>query len=325
MTSTRAFTPASIGNVSLGFDVLGAALAPIDQTQLGDWVEVFDAAQFSLTQDGRFAHKLPADPQGNIVTACYAHFQNAMQKAGLTPLKVRLHLHKNLPIGSGLGSSASSIVAAFYALNAHAEKTLGRAPFDKNRLLYMMGELEGQISGSVHYDNVAPGYYGGMTLMTGEHSPIAIQLPVFDNWYWVSSYSGLSVSTAKARALLPTHYSLADALNFGRQLAVFVDSLHSNNQRLAAKMMKDVIAEQHRKVMLPEFDKARAFSEQNNALSFGISGSGPTIFAVTDSLQSAQVIEQWLNQHYIQNNDGFSHICKIDTVGTRIILPIGNE
>lgn len=319
MASTRAFAPASIGNVSLGFDVLGAALAPLDGTLLGDWVEVTDAEQFSLSQDGRFVHKLPPDQQENIVTKCYDYYQAALVSEGLKPLSVSMHLHKNLPIGSGLGSSASSIVAAFYALNAHAEKALGEAPFSKDKLLHMMGELEGQISGSVHYDNVAPSYLGGMTLMTGEASPIALNLPVFDNWYWVSSYSGLSVSTAKARELLPTQYSLADTLVFGRQLAVFVDSLHNNNQALAAKMMKDVIAEQHRKVMLPEFDNARAFSEQNQALSFGISGSGPTVFAVTQSIESAHAIEQWLNQHYLQNEDGFTHICKIDIAGTRVI------
>ena len=319
MTTVRAYAPASIGNVSLGFDILGAALQPIDNSLLGDWVEVSEATAFSLSQDGRFAHKLPGSWKENIVTHCHDFYQQALVKADLPSLKVRLHLHKNLPIGSGLGSSASSIVAAFYALNAYAEASFGESPFTQNELLLMMGELEGQISGSVHYDNVAPCYIGGMTLMTGQYNPIAIQLPVFEDWYWVCCYSGLSVSTAKARALLPSEYSLADTLIFGRQLAVFVDSLHTQNKILAASVMKDVIAEQHRKVLLPEFDNARAFCEQNQALSFGISGSGPTVFAVTQTLESAKVIQQWLDSHYIQNQDGFSHICKIDTAGTRLI------
>ncbi len=319
MATTRAFAPASIGNVSLGFDVLGAALAPIDGTLLGDWVEVSDAECYSLSQDGRFVHKLPTNIDENIVTASYKYYQGALKNKELAPLKVKMHLHKNLPIGSGLGSSASSIVAAFYALNAHAEKVFGHVIFNEDELLTMMGELEGQISGSIHYDNVAPSYIGGMTLMTGESSPIAVKLPVFDNWYWVSCYSGLTVSTAKARALLPKEYSLADTLTFGRQLAVFVNSLHNNEPALAARMMKDVIAEQHRKVLLPEFDNARMFSQQNNALSFGISGSGPTVFAVTENLDDANAIQQWLESHYIQNQDGFCHICKIDTQGTRVI------
>lgn len=316
---TKAFAPASIGNVSLGFDVLGAALAPIDGTLLGDWVEVTNANAFQLTQDGRFVHKLPNNIKENIVTKCYEFYQNALINAGFKPLEISLHLHKNLPIGSGLGSSASSIVAAFYALNAHAEKIYQTTIFSNDTLLDMMGELEGQISGSVHYDNVAPSYLGGMTLMSGLNEPIAINLPVFDDWYWVSCYSGLSVSTAKARELLPKEYALSDTLTFGRQLAVFVHALHTGNKKLAASMMKDVIAEQHRKVLLPEFDNARNFSEANGALSFGISGSGPTVFAVTESLNDAEAIQAHLNKHYIQNEDGFSHVCKIDKAGTRVI------
>lgn len=317
--ATRAFAPASIGNVSLGFDVLGAALAPIDGTLLGDWVEVSESTSFTLTQDGRFAHKLPSTTKENIVTRCYDFFQQRLVEHDIKPLEVAMHLHKALPIGSGLGSSASSIVAAFYALNEHLRKRDQYTPFDKDTLLNMMGELEGQISGSVHYDNVAPSYLGGLTLMTGETSPIALNLPTFDNWYWISCYSGLSVSTAKARALLPKQYALSDTLTFGRQLSVFVNSLYQRDEELAAKMMHDVIAEQHRKVLLPEFDNARSYCETQGALSFGISGSGPTVFAVSTNLEKAELIQDWLTKQYIQNEDGFCHICKIDIDGTRVI------
>lgn len=317
----KAFAPASIGNVSLGFDVLGAALTPIDGELLGDWVEVSENQKFELSVSGRFANKLPPSSDENIVTLCYQFYQEALKEAGEKPLSVSLHLYKALPIGSGLGSSASSIVAAFYALNAFAEKVNDKTLFSKDELLLMMGELEGQISGSIHYDNVAPSYLGGMTLMSGQQAPfdLAINLPVFDNWYWVSCYSGLSVSTAKARAILPKQYPLSTALDFGRQLAVFVQALYSNNEALAASVMQDVIAEKHRKSLLPGFDEARNFSMQHSALSFGISGSGPTVFAVTRSLEDAQKIQLYLSSHYIQNEDGFSHICKIDTQGTRLI------
>ncbi|WP_395344797.1 homoserine kinase [Ningiella sp. W23] len=307
---TRAFAPASIGNVSLGFDLLGAALAPIDGERLGDIVEVSNAKAFSLSVDGRFADRLPKGQDNNIVTRCYDFFQQALISHNKPPLKVKMHLHKALPIGSGLGSSASSIVAAFYALNQHAD-----VAFDKDTLLLMMGELEGQISGSIHYDNVAPSYLGGMTLMTGQSAPVCSSLPVFDDWYWVTCYSGLSVSTAAARNILPRQYELGTTLNFGRQVAVFIHALHSGDRALAASVMKDVIAEEHRKTLLPNFDAARRYSESQGALAFGISGSGPTVFALVDTLECAQQIKKWLDEHYIQNEDGFSHISKLDTQG----------
>ena len=311
---TKAYAPASIGNVSLGFDLLGAALKPVSGESLGDWVEVVDANSFALSVDGKFAHKLPGEAKDNIVTLCYEYFNKALATANQAQLSVAMHLHKALPIGSGLGSSASSIVAAFVALNAHADNA-----FEQDVLLQMMGELEGQISGSIHYDNVAPSYVGGLALMTGENTPVTVKLPSFEHWYWVVCYSGISVSTAAARKLLPKEFSLKDTLNFGRQLSVFVHSLYAKDEALAAKMMTDVIAEQHRKVLLPRFDDARQACEQAGALAFGISGSGPTVFAVAENLEAAEKMQAWLAKEYIQNEDGFSHICKLDDAGASVV------
>ena len=107
MKTTRAYAPASIGNVSLGFDVLGAALQPLDGSLLGDEVIVSDADEFGLSVAGVFAHKLPSDPDENIVTDCYRYFEKAMQAKGLEVTPIHMTLLKSLPIGSGLGSSAS--------------------------------------------------------------------------------------------------------------------------------------------------------------------------------------------------------------------------
>ena len=182
----------------------------------------------------------------------------------------------------------------------------------------MMGELEGQISGSVHYDNVAPCYLGGMTLMTGSDAPVTLSLPLNDDWYYAVCYSGISVSTAAARDILPKQVDMATALTFGRQLGVFVHALHAGNFDLAASVMKDVIAEPYRKSLLPGFDEARAFSEQAGALAFGISGSGPTVFAVCSSKAQAENVAAYLTDNYIQNDDGFSHVCQIPSQGTTI-------
>ncbi len=309
--SFTAYAPASIGNVSLGFDLLGAALKPLDGSKLGDQVEIVAAEEFSLKVSGRFAHKLPSDPDTNIVTRCYQHFMHVCQQRGQSIPACAMTLHKNLPIGSGLGSSASSIVAAFVALNAFYD-----SPFDNYALLVMMGELEGQISGSVHYDNVAPCYLGGLTLMAEQAEQIALQLPVFDDWYWVVCYSGISVSTAQARDILPKQVDMKNVIQFGRQLAVFIDAMYRQDRSLAASMMHDVLAEPYRKSLLPKFDESRQFAMSNGALAFGISGSGPTVFAVCDDLACAQSINQWLQQNYVQNDTGFSHVCQLDQTGT---------
>jgi homoserine kinase len=310
----RAYAPASIGNISLGFDVLGAALAPVDGSPLGDTVEFSSSEAFSLSVTGPFAHKLPSDNDTNIVTRCYHYFHQQLAQRDVKASPAALVLHKNLPIGSGLGSSASSVVAALHGLNVHYGSV-----FSENELLLMMGELEGQISGSVHYDNVAPCFLGGMTLMVLQDQKIATALPVIEDWYWVVCYSGISVSTAAAREILPTQFDMATVLSFGRQLAVFVDALHRQDSDMAAAMIQDVIAEPYRKSLLPHFDQSRAFALQNGAKAFGISGSGPTVFAVCQDRSEAQQISDWLSQHYIQNQDGFSHVCKLSQAGSTVI------
>ncbi|EWH08507.1 homoserine kinase [Catenovulum agarivorans DS-2] len=312
--SVTAYAPASTGNVSLGFDILGLALKPIDGSLLGDRVTVVQEQEsFSLTNAGRFAHKLPTDATQNIVYDCFLGFKDALADLGIDVRPVEMVLEKNLPIGSGLGSSASSIVAALAALNGFYGN-----PLNQEQLLRLMGKLEGQISGSIHYDNVAPCYLGGLQLMVESDEQISLSLPVFDDWYWVICYSGASVSTAAARDILPKEYDRATTINFGRQLAVFVDALHRKDKVLAAQMMQDVIAEPYRKSLLQNFDAGRAFAQEQGALAFGISGSGPTVFAAVESLDAAEEIKQWLVDNYIQNEDGFAHVCQVDGQGTQV-------
>ncbi|KFX19481.1 homoserine kinase [Pectobacterium betavasculorum] len=304
----KVYAPASIGNVSVGFDVLGAAVSPVDGSLLGDCVSVEAADLFSLRNEGRFVSKLPDNPKENIVYQCWELF---CQEIGKT-VPVAMTLEKNMPIGSGLGSSACSVVAGLMAMNEFCGK-----PLDDSRLLTLMGELEGRISGSVHYDNVAPCFLGGVQLMLEENGIISQPVPSFDDWLWVMAYPGIKVSTAEARAILPAQYRRQDCISHGRYLAGFIHACHTGQAGLAAKLMKDVIAEPYRTKLLPGFAAARQAAEDIGALACGISGSGPTLFSVCNNMASAQRLADWLRDNYLQNDEGFVHICRLDTTGAR--------
>ncbi|ASY74775.1 homoserine kinase [Pectobacterium polaris] len=304
----KVYAPASIGNVSVGFDVLGAAVSPVDGSLLGDCVSVEAADLFSLRSEGRFVSKLPDNPKENIVYQCWELF---CQEIGKT-VPVAMTLEKNMPIGSGLGSSACSVVAGLMAMNEFCGK-----PLDDTRLLKLMGELEGRISGSVHYDNVAPCFLGGVQLMLEENGIISQPVPSFDDWLWVMAYPGIKVSTAEARAILPAQYRRQDCISHGRYLAGFIHACHTGQAELAAKLMKDVIAEPYRTKLLPGFAAARQAAEDIGALACGISGSGPTLFSICNDMASAQRLADWLRDNYLQNDEGFVHICRLDTTGAR--------
>lgn len=301
--------PASIANMGVGFDVLGAAITPVDGSLLCDTVCVTAAQTFSLQVQGRFSDKLPQGCEQNIAWRCWQRF---CEEIG-TEIPVTLCLEKNMPVGSGLGSSACSIVASLMAMNEFC-----RRPLSDIKLLNLMGELEGHIAGSVHYDNVAPCYLGGMQLILEEKTAISHSVPIFTDWLWVIGYPGISVSTAQARAVLPAQYRLQDCINHGRYLAGFIHACHTGQPDLAASLMHDVIAEPYRSALLPGFTLTKSTVQQMGALSCGISGSGPTLFAVCNETETAQRIKHWLKEHWLQNHDeGFVHICRIDTTGAR--------
>ena len=313
------FAPASIGNVSVGFDVLGAAITPIDGTLLGDVVtiELCEPSQqnnVELEVSGSWANKLPTDYKLNIVVMCAHYYLEHVVK---NPHSIIIKLTKNLPVGSGLGSSASSIVAALHALNIAFDK-----PLDDDALLTLMGEFEGSISGSIHYDNVAPCFLGGLQLMLEQTQQISTKLPVFEDWYWVVAYSGNSLSTEKMRALVPDQLSTQKAIQFGQNLASFVHACYQKDETLAASCIKDVIAEPYRASTIPGYQQAIRTLVKLDVLASGISGSGPTMFAIANDLGKAKKLQATLNEVYVKPTlGGFSHLCKIDMTGSRVLAP----
>ncbi len=318
--SVSVFAPASIGNVNVGFDVLGLAVKPIDGTLLGDVVTVTHSNdEDSLVVIGDFAKKLPGKVTDNIVWHCLLLFNQQLLEHKQDIAKVKLTLEKRMPVGSGLGSSACSVVAALAGLNAFYEK-YHQFSFEEKLLLKMMGQMEAKISGSLHYDNVAPCFLGGMQLMVQDQNVIAHKLPSFDDCYYVMAYPGIEVSTKAARDILPDKYSRAELINFGQNLATFVDACHRQDKSLAHAVLVDVVAEPYRAKLLPGYSDAVHYLKENGALAVGISGSGPTLFCVTDDKAKAIQFAQWLTANYLQTlangkSEGFVHVCQPDTQG----------
>jgi homoserine kinase len=317
--SLTVYAPASIGNFSVGFDALGLALAPMDGTLLGDLVQLrtFSAREqggdWKLEMDGPFADALPTDQEENVVMESCRVFQQAVAQTGTEIEPLHVHLSKRLPIGSGLGSSASSIVAALEALNRfHAN------PLDTRQLFGLMARMEGGISGEVHLDNIAPCLFGGLRLCPpGSLAEYALPWP--GAWRAVVCWPGTQLVTREARAVLPAEFPRKTVVAHGARFAEFVHALHTGNASLAAHCVVDLIAEPYRRKLLPGFDEAKEALVGMGALAVGISGSGPTIFALVDDHEVAASVERWMATGYVQNETGFTHVCRADLGGARSI------
>ncbi len=215
--------------MSVGFDVLGAAVTPVDGTLLGDNVTVEAAERFQPAESWTLRQQTADGAAGEHCLPVLGKLLPGDGQDGAGGDDAG----KNMPIGSGLGSSACSVVAALVAMNEFCGK-----PLNETRMLALMGEMEGRISGSIHYDNVAPCYLGGMQLMIEENGIISQQVPGFDEWLWVLAYPGIKVSTAEARAILPAQYRRQDCIAHGRHLAGFIHACYTRQPQLAAKLMK---------------------------------------------------------------------------------------
>ncbi|VAX76425.1 homoserine kinase [Buchnera aphidicola] len=306
----KIYAPASIGNVGVGFDILGAAIMPIDGSLLGDCVSVQSSKTFKIKNYGNFSNQLPINMKDNITWKAWNIFNKKIKI--IKP--VLITLEKNMPIGSGLGSSASSIVASVLALNKFYKTKLTQI-----ELINIMGKIEGFISGGIHYDNVAPCYLGGLQLIADDTTPVTQNLPIFNHWLWVIAWPGSTVSTSIARKILPLKYKKEICIKNSRNLSTFIHALHTNKSELAIQVMIDEIAEPYRIPLIPNFLKIKSEIKKLGALSCHISGSGPTLFSICSNLKIAKKIKIWLEKNYINNKSGFVYICKIDKLGARRI------
>ena len=264
-----AFAPASVGNVAIGFDILGFSVEA-----LGDRVSVARRAEpgVAIAAVRGIAGDLPHEPRDNTAGRALL----AMQEAVRPGFGFVVEIDKGIPLGSGLGGSAASAVGAVVAANA-----LLPAPCGKLELLKFAMAGEAVASGSRHVDNIAPALYGGLVLTVGIDEPRVKQIPVPANVRAVLVHPHMFLATAKARAILSRSVDLSDFVWQTANLAGFISGCYTDDLDMIRASFEDVVIEPQRQALIPGFQEVRRAAMQAGALGCSISGAGPSMFAWT--------------------------------------------
>lgn len=286
--SVNVFAPATVANVVCGYDVLGFAVnAPGDEVIM----RLRDEPGVIITKISGDDGRLPYDPAKNTVSLSVQHYLNHI---GRPDVGVEIELFKKMPIGSGLGSSSASTVAGLYAIN-----TLMDSPLSKMELVPFAMKGEEMACGYGHADNVAPALLGGFVLVRSYEPLDIIQLPYPEELFCSIVFPQIDVPTRDARQIIRSKILLKDAVVQWGNVAGLVAGLYTKDIDLIARSMKDVIVEPVRSILIPDFYKLREIAMENGALSFGISGSGPSVFTFTRNEEDARIINEKLQKHFL--------------------------
>jgi len=284
--SVKVFAPATVANVVCGYDVLGFAV-----NQPGDEVimRLTGGSGITISKITGDDGKLPLNPAKNTVSASVQHYLNHI---GKPDTGIDIELHKKMPIGSGLGSSSASTVAGLFAIN-----TLFNNQLTSRELVPFAMKGEELACGYGHADNVAPAIMGGFVLIRSYEPLDIISLPFPQDLHAAIVYPEVDVPTKDARQMIRSKVLLKDAVTQWGNVAGLVSGLFLNDYGLIGRSMTDILVEPTRSILIPDFYKLRELALESGAIGFGISGSGPSVFALTRDEETAGKITQKLQQH----------------------------
>ena len=260
----RAFSPASVANVAVGFDLLGYAVPDV-----GDTVTVrrIDAPEVRIVAIRGAAVELPLDAPSNTAGAALI----ALREALALPFGFEVEIDKGIPLSSGMGGSAASCVAALVAANALLDVPLSREQLYKYSL-----EGEAVASGSRHGDNLGPMFLGGLVLSTLER---LVPMPVPAHWHSLLVHPDALLETRRAREALQGSYALKEFVAQSSNLALVLAGCHAGDAGLVRAGLVDVLIEPRRAPLIAGFDAAKAAALAAGAMGASISGAGPSVFA----------------------------------------------
>ncbi|MBK8041543.1 MAG: homoserine kinase [Haliscomenobacter sp.] len=273
----KVFAPASVANVAVGYDILGFALEKPGDEIIASFK---DSPGLEITKITGAGGKLPYDLDRN--TAGFAA-KKLLEYLGETERGIALEIHKKMPFGSGLGSSAASAAAGVMAVN----ELLGR-PLEKPQLLPFAVLGEQIADGAYHADNVAPSLLGGIVLIRSNADLDVHRLHVPKGLYVAVIYPEVEVLTREARSILSKQVNLDQLIRQSGNLAGFIVGLYNTDFDLIRRSLEDVVIEPQRARLIPHFYEVKEAALRAGALGCSISGAGPSIFALCDNTLTAE-------------------------------------
>ena len=305
MDEVRVLATATVSNVVCGFDCLGFALAaPYDEMT----VRKIDERMVRIIN--RDSWGLPTDPAENVAGVAL----NALLGAVNADFGVEVEITKHIKPGSGIGSSAASACGAVVAANRLLGDRFSRAELVE---FAMAGEMIA--SGARHADNLAPCIYGGFTLVRST-DPLDIVELDFPPLFATVIHPQIEIKTSEARAMLPREVPLKDAVRNWSNLGALVAALAKKDYELISRSLEDTIVEPLRKSLIPKFDEVKAACLAAGALGGGISGSGPSIFMLSKTFETAENIAHAMRNVYLQTGIEFNtYVSEIHREGVRFI------
>ncbi len=324
MNKIKIFCPATIANLSCGFDVLGTCLENI-----GDEMIIRKSSEKGIRITKIVGANLPLETEKNVAGVAGLALLNAVKFVNniYVPIEIdidiaidieigfEIEIYKNIKTGSGIGSSAASAAGAVFGIN----ELLGN-PFSRKELVQFAMQGEVLASGSAHADNVAPCLLGGFTLVRNTNPLDIIRIESPSELYATVIHPHIELKTSDMRAVLQPMISLKSAIAQWGNVGALVSGLHTSDYELIGRSLHDEIVEPLRGKFIPYFYEIKEIAIKNGALGSGISGSGPSIFALSKGKENAQNVANAMKSIFVKSRFEFDiYVSKINSNGVAII------
>lgn len=306
MNEIKIFCPATIANISCGFDVLGLCLETV-----GDEMIIRKSDVQGIKIKKIVGEDLPLETSKNVAGVAALALLDAIDyKFGF-----EIEIYKNIKPGSGIGSSAASAAGAVFGIN----ELLGK-PFNRKELVEFAMKGEAIASGSEHADNVAPAILGGITLVRSSAPLDIIKIESPSELFATVIHLQIELKTSEMRAVLQPMIPLKSAILQWGNLGGLIAGFYTSDYELIGRSLHDEIVEPLRGPFIPKFDVIKKTALENGALGSGISGSGPSIFALSKGIETANRIAKAMFVIYEDMNLPFEiHVSKVNPEGVKII------